>query len=692
LVARSCFARTGGGRRGYVERVGTRLRLLCRSYFVMNFVAVRLLTSFSLLLARAPCVGGERIHVNANDCRGDFGVPNVYPHPSTFIRDCANWPGEDALQAAVDSANPGDTLVLEQLDSSIVSDRLNHWTHYLWVGDYLAKTYNNGSMVHITKDITITSACFDAVRCGANRTGAYTFHRRRPMLCGGATRLIHDLEHQHSEEYVDISYLLRNDYSAEAMVKGLYEQTWLSNGNKTGSDSFPGWYQRVIQITNAVVRIEHVQISFGIHLFGSGMLISGGDVTVYNVLFQSNLAWFQPGGFEGGAAVLIRDGATVIFEDCHFFWNWVGNQKGKVNIRRGQNNFPPSYYDDLDSSPNAVVYEERYEEFVRNAQQFVNGAYGGAVRVLGSGTSVVFKNCRFENNFAAYGTSVAVGAGAAVRFEDCKFDRHVGNWPGFPHFLETPSVSEIYTESSELMTVANSQFKNVIDTYPMEASNDMSGSANVFVNSSFTRAPSFFVPIESFMGCVLDSLSSWSASTGHLGIPEILNSFLSALNGGTLSTTQLQSGLVTASQLCSKPERWLLVEGTEESFPLCAVPKYCGAGTFLNLTTTTCQISSPCSTAVSTEVVESPSTPAGPPTGLHIESQNAMLMFGNGPNCTIQLDAGKLVSSCQIMEPNSGRRLQEHAAEVSSLTTKVDALTAEIDALKAKIAMLEAAK
>ena len=69
-----------------------------------------------------------------------------------------------------------------------------------------------------------------------------------------------------------------------------------------------------------------------------------------------------------------------------------------------------------------------------------------------------------------------------------------------------------------------------------------------------------------------------------------------------------------------------------------------------------------------------------------------MLMFGNGPNCTIQLDAGKLVSSCQIMEPNSGRRLQEHAAEVSSLTTKVDALTAEIDALKAKIAMLEAAK
>ena len=133
------------------------------------------------------------------------------------------------------------------------------------------------------------------------------------------------------------------------------------------------------------------------------------------------------------------------------------------------------------------------------------------------------------------------------------------------------------------------------------------------------------------------------------------------------------------------------------------------------------------STEVSTEVVASPSTPAEPPNGLHIEGPNAKIMFGQPPDCTIQLDAGKLVSSCQIIEPNSGRRLQEHAAEVSSLTTKVDALTTknealttengalttengalttengalttknealttENDALKAKIALLEAAK
>ena len=146
----------------------------------------------------------------------------------------------------------------------------------------------------------------------------------------------------------------------------------------------------------------------------------------------------------------------------------------------------------------------------------------------------------------------------------------------------------------------------------------------------------------------------------------------------------------------SIPQTVTFADDAFESFCYMGVPtldSVCGPGTIWNEQTWQCMIEcseDPCSTAVSTEVVASPSTPtpAEPPTGLHIQALNAKIMFGQQRDCTIKLDGGKLVSSCEIIEPNSGRRLQEHNA----LKDKIEALTTENDALKAKIASLEASK
>ena len=215
---------------------------------------------------------------------------------------------------------------------------------------------------------------------------------------------------------------------------------------------------------------------------------------------------------------------------------------------------------------------------------------------------------------------------------------------------------------------------------------------------------SFPVLIVGLLTPALAQCPSWCVSSPHLGQAEycvgegcsICDMYCQGCGQTAEPTSEPTAAPATATTVCGA--------NTNLNAGVCEIASTaCGANT--NLNAGVCVIASTaltqlCLTDTAAPTAALTATPSGPPNGLHLADPNAKLMFGPGPNapCTIELNAGKLVSSCHIDGACSGRRLlevhDEHNAEVASLKAENKEYEAKNEALKAKhaakVASLEA--